>query len=77
MQPTVSQLQDIYGDDVAFQIIDANSTDGALWFAQLTLPGHPSYVLFDADGGETFRTFGVVDQAVLEAPLQSVLLSSP
>lgn len=73
MQPTVRGLQDTYGDQVAFQIIDATSTEGAAWFAQLALPGHPGYVLFNADGEEVFRTFGVVEMAILEKPLQALL----
>jgi len=73
MQPAVSRLETTYGDDIAFHSIDAQNAPGSTWFAQLALPGHPGYVVFDANGNEVFRTFGVVEQAVLEAQLQPLL----
>lgn len=73
MQPAVRRLQETYGDQVAFQMIDAESETGSGWFTRLGLPGHPSYVIFGPDGQEVFRTFGVVADDVLEAPLREVL----
>lgn len=73
MQPAVRRLEEQYGDQVAFEYINAESERGAPLFRQLTLPGHPSYVLFSTDGKETFRTFGVVERDVLEAPIQAQL----
>lgn len=73
MQPAVSRLEEQYGDQVAFEYINAESDTGAPLFRQLTLPGHPSYVLFSADGREVYRTFGVVEIDILEAPIQDQL----
>lgn len=69
MQPIVNGLEATYEAEIAFETINAQSTDGAVWFGQLGLPGHPGFVIFAADGTEVFRTFGVVDAAILERPL--------
>jgi len=73
MQPTVSQLEKMYQNEVTFEHIDAQSETGAPLFQELGLPGHPAYVIFVPDGREVFRTFGIVEQDILEDAIQNSL----
>ena len=49
-------------DNVTFVVLNARDGDvGEAAFTLLNLPGHPSFVLFNANGEERFRAFGIVE----------------
>jgi hypothetical protein len=69
----VDGLEARYGDEIAFVRLDAaDGAAGQQAFASLALPGHPSVVLFDADGRERFRSFGLIGEPDLEAAVQAL-----
>lgn len=74
MRPIVDGLKSEFEASVAFVYLDAQDTgEGQAAFASLALPGHPSYVVFDAGGVERYRAFGVVEAAVLRRAIQAAL----
>jgi len=75
MQPIVHRLQAEFEPDVVFSELNAaDGGEGERIFNTLGLPGHPSYVIYDATGDEVYRTFGMVPAAQLRAqiPVESV-----
>lgn len=72
MQPVVDRLREDYNDRVTFVALDAEG-EGRAAFAAGSLPGHPSYVIMLADGTETWRGFGVLDEADIIAALDAAL----
>ena len=73
MTPIVDGLEADYGESVVFVRVNAGEGEGARLFRQLGLPGHPSYVIFSAEGQETFRTFGIVDSTSLHSAIEGAL----
>lgn len=74
MTPIVNGLEDEFSDQVFFLRLNAaDGAEGESTFNRLSLPGHPSFVIFTPDGQEQERLFGVVDAAALRAALESVL----
>jgi hypothetical protein len=68
MTPIVNGLEQELTDRVAFVYVNAaDGSEGQRAFEQLRLPGHPGYVIFNSDGDETYRTFGVVSAETLRA----------
>lgn len=72
MRPIVNGLEEQFGDRMAFVYTNA-ATDGQEAFEALSLPGHPSYVIFNADNEEVYRTFGVVEEAQLRSAITDQL----
>ncbi|MGB7341166.1 MAG: hypothetical protein WBC91_19875 [Phototrophicaceae bacterium] len=60
----------MYSEQMAFIYLNA-ATDGLAIYDALSLRGHPSYVVFDINGEEVFRTLGTQDEALLENAIQS------
>jgi len=74
MQPIVDRLQGEFGGQIAFAYLNAvDGGEGQAAFESLSLPGHPSYVIFNRDGTEVYRSFGGVNQAVLGGAVDAVL----
>jgi thiol:disulfide interchange protein len=74
MMPIVNGLEDEFSDRVLFLRLNAaDGADGETAFKRLSLPGHPSFVIFTPDGQEQERLFGVVDVAALRTAIESVL----
>jgi hypothetical protein len=67
----VNGLQQEFGTAIEFVSLDANK-EGAEAFSQLTLRGHPAVVIFDASGKETYRTFGLVEEAPIRDALEQL-----
>lgn len=68
MCPIVDGLGQLYEEQITF--IDADAVgDGRAAFEAADLPGHPSYLLFDADGRERWRGFGVLPRDDIERAL--------
>lgn len=74
MRPIVDGLQEEFGGRVAFVYLNAaDGGNGQALYEQLALPGHPSYAIFTPDGKETYRGFGIVDEAVLRENIEAAL----
>lgn len=74
MTPIVNGLEEQYSDQVAFISYNArDAADGEAAFRDLNLPGHPSFVLFTAEGEETYRAQGIIDEAVLQQQIDATL----
>lgn len=67
-------LEEQFNTNVAF--VWLNAADGAAGqaaYEQLTLPGHPSIVIFDATQEEAYRGFGNFDEEILAAEIMAIL----
>lgn len=74
MTPIVNGLENEFADRIFFLRLNAaDSADGESTFNRLSLPGHPSFVIFTPDSQEQERLFGVVDEAALRTAIKSVL----
>lgn len=70
----MNRLQEQYTDSIEFVSLDAaDNANGQSAFEQLTLPGHPSIVIFDAEGNEIYRGFGTFEESVLDTELSELL----
>lgn len=66
-------LQEQYTGEIEFVYLNAaDNAEGQSAFEQLALPGHPSIVIFDAEGNELYRGFGTFEESVLEAELATL-----
>lgn len=67
-------LQTQYSENIAFVSLNAaDNAEGQSAFEQLTLPGHPAIVIFDADGNEVYRAFGSFEEEILVTELIALL----
>ncbi|HUN08239.1 MAG TPA: thioredoxin family protein [Aggregatilineales bacterium] len=77
MTPIVHGLEDEFSDQVAFLYFDVlDDTAGQEMFESLNLPGHPSFVLFDRDGREIYRAFGIVTDEALRSAIEAAVPDS-
>jgi hypothetical protein len=77
MTPIVNGLTDEYDGRVTFHHLDARDEGtGQRAFEALTLSGHPAFVVFDAQGRETYRAFGVLEVDALREALDALLADS-
>jgi hypothetical protein len=76
MQPIVNGIQEDYGEQVSFVSVNVkDGGDGAALFQSLSLPGHPSIVIYMPDGEEVYRRFGIVDFDDLDNTLLDIIES--
>lgn len=77
MQPIVNRLEDAYQDQVSFVALDArDGGDGEQIFNQLSLPGHPTILLYSATGEQAYRGVGVLTEAQLEEQIQMAIVNT-
>jgi hypothetical protein len=72
MLSIVGGLKPEFVNEIAFLYEDVE--DGAVGqeaFKQLSLPGHPTVIIFRPDSSEAFRRFGVVLAPVLRGALNA------
>lgn len=70
----MNRLQEEYTADIEFISLNAaDNAEGQTAYEELILPGHPSIVIFDADGQEVYRGFGSFEEEDLSAELDAVL----
>lgn len=75
MTPIVNGLENEFTDQIFFLRLNAaDGADGETAFNRLSLPGHPSFVIFTPEGQEQERLFGVVDEAALRIAVEGVLV---
>ena len=74
MQPIVNGLEEEFGTEFAFlQFSAQDGAEGEAYFQQLGLPGHPSIVIFTADGQRTYQGLGIVDDELLRQEIMQAL----
>ncbi len=77
MQPIVRGLEGEFVNRVQFLYLNAaDGAQGQRAFEQFALPGHPGFLLVDADQRERFRALGLVDAQTLRDALQASLESA-
>lgn len=73
MLPVVNGLEEIYGNEIEFRRIDANSSEGKPVFQHYGLQGHPSYVLLNPEGEVLWRGLGEQSSEMLQEKIMSAL----
>lgn len=74
MQPIVNGLEQKFNGQVEFLAYNAqDGADGTSFFRQLTLPGHPSFVIYAADRQQLYRGVGLVSEAQLRQQIEAAL----
>ncbi|MBE0689625.1 MAG: hypothetical protein IH587_05830 [Anaerolineae bacterium] len=77
MQPIVNGLQEQYGTQVEFHELNAlDGAEGERLFDQLALPGHPSVLIYAADGQRVYWGIGLVDGQQLQSEITQLLAKS-
>ena len=70
----MNRLQEQYNAEAEFVSLNAaDNAEGQFAYEELILPGHPSIVIFDANGQEVYRGFGSFEEEDLSAELDAVL----
>jgi thiol:disulfide interchange protein len=74
MTPIVNGLEDEFSERIFFLRLNAaDGAEGESTFKRLSLPGHPSFVIFTPDGQEQERLFGVLNEEALRTAIESIL----
>lgn len=60
MQPIVNGLEEMYNSITVVSVNALDGAEGEAWFDALGLRGHPATLIFDAEGNEVYRRFGVI-----------------
>jgi hypothetical protein len=75
MMPIVNGLEEEFSDSVQFVYLNvADGAEGQRVFEALTLPGHPSYIVFLPTAEEVYRSFGMVNVDILRAAIANALM---
>jgi len=69
----VDGLEQKYGQQLAVQRIDANTSEGQVIMRDYRILGHPTLLLFDQKGQEVERFIGPQSAETIEASLQALL----
>ena len=74
MTPIVNGLESEFRTNILFLYLNAaDAAEGQRTFEALYLPGHPSFVIFQPDGREVYRGFGIVEADTLRNAIASSL----
>jgi len=74
MTPIVNGLEDEFSEWIFFTRLNAaDGAEGEATFNRLSLPGHPSFVIFTPDGQEQQRLFGVIEEEALQMMIETAL----
>lgn len=76
MTPIVDGLEAQYGNQVAFQRINANSGEGPVIMRAYRIQGHPTLLLLDRNGREVNRLIGPQPAETVAGALQRLLTSA-
>lgn len=76
MKPIVDGLETQFGDQIAFQRINANEGDGPAIMRAYRIQGHPTILLVDPQGQEVNRFIGPQSAEQLTKVLQQVLIAA-
>ncbi|HHB91513.1 MAG TPA: hypothetical protein ENK60_09425 [Anaerolineae bacterium] len=70
-------LEQIYGDRVVFQRMNADEPDGRAALKAYKAPGHPTVVLIDAQGNVVWMRTGVLPESAYAEGIETLLQVSP
>lgn len=73
MTPVVDGLRSEFEASLEVRALNLAFGDGRRAFEAYGLPGHPSYVLLNADGEELWRSFGPLPREVLIGAIRDAL----
>lgn len=74
MLPVVNGLQEQYGEQIAFVLLNAQDQDkGEEAFKALQINGHPASLIYQSEGKEVFRRLGSVPETDLVEAINAVL----
>jgi thioredoxin-like negative regulator of GroEL len=73
MAPIVDGLESDYGDQVAFQRLNADEDDGRAAAQTYRVRGHPAIVVINARGDVVWSRVGVQPRDVVAGALESAL----
>ncbi len=76
MKPIVDGLETQFGDQLAFQRINANEGDGPAIMRAYRIQGHPTILLIDPQGQEVSRFIGPQSAEQLAEALQQALAAA-
>jgi mono/diheme cytochrome c family protein len=76
MKPIVDGLETQFGDELAFQRINANEGDGPAIMRAYRIQGHPTILIIDETGQEIKRLIGPQSAEVLAETIQQTLAST-
>jgi thioredoxin-related protein len=69
----VNRLEEQYSPDIAFEYLNVRDDGiGEASFSQLGLRGHPSFVIFDAEGKEILRSLSILEEDLIIEVLDSL-----
>ena len=74
MELVVNELETAYGDQVAFERIDARSQLGEDAYRHYGLRGHPIVAILDGQGALVAQLWGEQSRAEIEKALQNALI---
>jgi mono/diheme cytochrome c family protein len=75
MTPIVNGLETQYGDQIAFQRINANQGDGPVVMRAYSVQGHPTILILDQNGREVNRLIGPQLAETVVGALEQLLTS--
>lgn len=76
MLPIVNGLQEQYGKQIAFVLLNAQDQgEGEAAFKALQINGHPASLIFESGGKEVFRKLGSMPETDLVEAINAVLTS--
>lgn len=74
MQPIVNGLEADYGTQITVLRLNAlDNGEGERFFNKLGLPGHPSFLIYDATGERVYQGVGIIsDEQLREATTATI-----
>ncbi len=73
MAPIVDGLETEYSEQIVVRRINANQGDGPAVMQNYRIPGHPTTLIFNANGQEVQRFIGPQSVETVKEALQAVL----
>lgn len=73
MTPVVNGLRNEFVDKLDLQTLNAGFGDGEKAFKHYGLPGHPSYLILDPEGGVIWRGFGPQSKETLAQAIEDAV----
>lgn len=73
MAPIVDGVEEQYAEQIVVKRINADIGDGPEIVRAYRIPGHPTLLIFDKEGSEVQRLFGLQSIEVVEKAVQKVL----
>ena len=73
MAPIVDGIEEQYGEQIVVKRVNAEVEDGPEIVKAYRIPGHPTTLIFDKEGSEVQRLFGLQSTEVVKEAVHKVL----